>query len=382
MRRRGAGAGEGAGDDGELIAPTPATATVPEVALVASAARSLPAEHPATPLLLVQTAVLNIGRGDAKAAIEPLARLDELAAARTPDPGGARARRARERARRGGRSDDKAGRAARQGARRAGAQDQPAGAAGALRAAGRAAGGGGTGGRRGGDAGTAAARRRRHRTLHRVQADGNARARRSAWAAARGGARGAGPAQPRPGREGSGIDGGDGHRAADVARVADLRRNAGGPGVARSAARAAGTRGGVRADGAGDGHVPIGDGHLPVAVRERHRPESAAAESGARVGLRRACRRSRGVHAHLPPARGARGPHRRQEGGGQEGRGQEDRGQEDGGQGDKSDGGQEDRQGRQRRTSPTRWSEGRATPASSHPPRATAPGRSGARRAR
>ena len=35
-----------------------------------------------------------------------------------------------------------------------------------------------------------------------------------------------------------------------------------------------------------------------------------------------------------------------------------------------------------RRTSPTRWSEGRATPASSHPPRATAPGRSGARRAR
>jgi len=68
-------------ENGELIAPTPAAATVPEVALVASAARSLPAEHPATPLLLVQTAVLNIGRGDAKAAIEPLARLDELAAA-------------------------------------------------------------------------------------------------------------------------------------------------------------------------------------------------------------------------------------------------------------------------------------------------------------
>lgn len=68
-------------EDGELIAPTPALATIPEVALVASAARSLPAEHPATPLLLVQTAVLNIGRGDAKAAIEPLARLDELAAA-------------------------------------------------------------------------------------------------------------------------------------------------------------------------------------------------------------------------------------------------------------------------------------------------------------
>ena len=68
-------------EDGELIAPTPAAATGPEVALVASAARSLPAGHPATPLLLVQAAVLNIGRGDATAAIEPLARLDELAAA-------------------------------------------------------------------------------------------------------------------------------------------------------------------------------------------------------------------------------------------------------------------------------------------------------------
>jgi hypothetical protein len=68
-------------DDGELIPPMSATATVPEVALVASAAWSLPAEHPATPLLLVQAAVLSIGRGDAKAAIEPLTRLDELAAA-------------------------------------------------------------------------------------------------------------------------------------------------------------------------------------------------------------------------------------------------------------------------------------------------------------
>ena len=43
-------------------------ASEPEVALVSSAADMLPPEHPATPLLLVQTAVLNIGRGEGGAA--------------------------------------------------------------------------------------------------------------------------------------------------------------------------------------------------------------------------------------------------------------------------------------------------------------------------
>ena len=38
----------------------------PEVALVSSAAEQLPAEHPAKPLLLVQAAVLSIGRGEAR----------------------------------------------------------------------------------------------------------------------------------------------------------------------------------------------------------------------------------------------------------------------------------------------------------------------------
>jgi len=60
-------------------APTPtAGATDPEIALVSSAAGLLPAEHPATPLLLVQSAVLNIARGDARAALAPLARLEQL----------------------------------------------------------------------------------------------------------------------------------------------------------------------------------------------------------------------------------------------------------------------------------------------------------------
>jgi hypothetical protein len=60
---------------------TPARAVAePEVTLVASAAGQLPAAHPATPLLLVQAAVLNIGRGEARAAAVPLARLDQLSA--------------------------------------------------------------------------------------------------------------------------------------------------------------------------------------------------------------------------------------------------------------------------------------------------------------
>jgi len=55
---------------------------VPEVALVSSAARQLPAGHPAKPLLLVQAAVLSIERGDAKAAAAPLAQLEQIATAR------------------------------------------------------------------------------------------------------------------------------------------------------------------------------------------------------------------------------------------------------------------------------------------------------------
>ena len=50
----------------------------PEVALVAGAARALPAEHPAKPLLLVQAAVLEIARGQAAAAVAPLARLEQV----------------------------------------------------------------------------------------------------------------------------------------------------------------------------------------------------------------------------------------------------------------------------------------------------------------
>ena len=48
---------------------------------MSSAAGQLPPEHPAKPLLLVQAAVLSIGRGEARAAAAPLARLDQLAAA-------------------------------------------------------------------------------------------------------------------------------------------------------------------------------------------------------------------------------------------------------------------------------------------------------------
>jgi len=55
---------------------------VPEVALVSTAARQLPAGHPAKPLLLVQAAVLSIERGDARAAAAPLAQLEQLATAR------------------------------------------------------------------------------------------------------------------------------------------------------------------------------------------------------------------------------------------------------------------------------------------------------------
>jgi hypothetical protein len=67
------------GDELVRIAPP---ASEPEVALVSSAARLLPTEHPAKPLLFVQAAVLDIGRGNANAANQPLARLEQLAAPR------------------------------------------------------------------------------------------------------------------------------------------------------------------------------------------------------------------------------------------------------------------------------------------------------------
>jgi hypothetical protein len=62
--------------------PSTRAATAPEVALVSSAAELLPAEHPATPLLLVQAAVLSIGRGEASAASASLGRLEQLTAPR------------------------------------------------------------------------------------------------------------------------------------------------------------------------------------------------------------------------------------------------------------------------------------------------------------
>jgi hypothetical protein len=64
------------------VVPIAHVATEPEVALVSSVADLLPPEHPATPLLLVQTAVLNIGRGEAGAAVAPLVRLEKLTGAK------------------------------------------------------------------------------------------------------------------------------------------------------------------------------------------------------------------------------------------------------------------------------------------------------------
>jgi hypothetical protein len=58
---------------------TSAAASEREVALVTNAATTLPSSHPATPVLLVQAAVLDIARGDAAAAAAPLARLEHLA---------------------------------------------------------------------------------------------------------------------------------------------------------------------------------------------------------------------------------------------------------------------------------------------------------------
>jgi len=71
---------------GDELVRMAAPASEPEVALVSSAAGLLPAEHPAKPLLFVQAAVLDIGRGDPRAAGAPLARLEELGAPQlTPD---------------------------------------------------------------------------------------------------------------------------------------------------------------------------------------------------------------------------------------------------------------------------------------------------------
>jgi len=73
---------EAARTDGAEAAPiATGTAGEPELALVSASAGQLPIEHPATALLLVQTAVLNISRGDPREAIAPLARLEQLAPA-------------------------------------------------------------------------------------------------------------------------------------------------------------------------------------------------------------------------------------------------------------------------------------------------------------
>jgi hypothetical protein len=58
-----------------------------EAALVAATAGTLPSDHPAVPLLLMQTAVVSIARGDGAAAGAPLARLERLGA-RLPSPDG------------------------------------------------------------------------------------------------------------------------------------------------------------------------------------------------------------------------------------------------------------------------------------------------------
>jgi len=63
----------------KVIGLTSAAASEREVALVTNAATTLPATHPATPVLLVQAAVLDVARGDAAAAAAPLARLERLA---------------------------------------------------------------------------------------------------------------------------------------------------------------------------------------------------------------------------------------------------------------------------------------------------------------
>ncbi len=138
------------------------------------------------------------------------------------------------------------------------------------------------------------------------QADGGARPRRPPRGAARGGARGAGAPLARGRRERSDVARDHGHRAADVAGIPGLRRDAGGARIAGPAARAPGPGRRVRAGGAGGRRVPFRHGDVPVAVRQRQRSESAAAEPGPRVGRRRSRRRSPGVRAHLPHARRAR----------------------------------------------------------------------------
>jgi hypothetical protein len=66
------------GDTPDALAAPARPPVAPEVALVSSAARQLPAGHPAKPLLLVQAAVLNIERGDATAAAAPLSHLEQM----------------------------------------------------------------------------------------------------------------------------------------------------------------------------------------------------------------------------------------------------------------------------------------------------------------
>jgi len=74
------------GDTPDALAAPARPPVPPEVALVSSAARQLPAGHPAKPLLLVQAAVLNIERGDATAAAAPLSHLEQMTAAQlAPD---------------------------------------------------------------------------------------------------------------------------------------------------------------------------------------------------------------------------------------------------------------------------------------------------------
>ena len=288
-----------------------------EITLVSSAAGQLPPEHPARPLLLVQAAVLSISRGEARAAAAPLARLDQMAQPKlTPDE--------RERV---------------VLANALAAIADPAIKPDPLLAKGRAALGMKT---------SAPARRALSLLLaQRLIAAGRtddavavlgppphgddevgryiafkqmeAHARAGRLAALLAEAREVlGAALARRRRERSGVDRDHGHRAADVAGIAGLRRDAGGARVAGAAARAPGPGRRVRAGGAGGRRVPFRHGDVPVAVRQRQRSESAAAEPGPRVGRRRTRRRSPGVRAHLPHARRAgRSPRgrRRQEDG-------------------------------------------------------------------
>ena len=135
------------------------------------------------------------------------------------------------------------------------------------------------------------------------------------------------------GRGRSGAGGGHGPRAAHAARVAGLRRDAGGARVARPAARAAAAGRGFRAARARGAGVQVGDGHLPLAATTttptRNRPlqhlaraSVAAARAGDRAEFARTFRILAGqetseptwtracANAIAPTPSAAAGPHR------------------------------------------------------------------------